>query len=126
VPPLAAMRDVAVERTHPSLFRIVIGAIAAALGLVGIISGVAAKGSDGLARVGIGALLMIVSFVVLGPAVAGPISRIIGAPLARLRGVPGKMAREDAQRNPRRTSGAAAALMIGVAVVALFTVFAAS
>ena len=36
------------------------------------------------------------------------------------------MARENAQRNPRRTSGAAAALMIGVAVVALFTVFAAS
>jgi len=33
---------------------------------------------------------------------------------------------ENAQRNPRRTSGAAAALMIGVAVVALFTVFAQS
>jgi putative ABC transport system permease protein len=126
VPPLAAMRDVAVERTHPSVFRIVIGAIAAALGLVSIVSGVATKGSGGLARVGIGALLMIVSFVVLGPAVAGPISRLIGAPLARLRGVTGKMAQENAQRNPRRTSGAAAALMIGVAVVALFTVFAAS
>jgi putative ABC transport system permease protein len=126
VPPLAAMRDVAVERTHASLLRVVIGAIAAGLGLVGIVAGVTTKGGDGLARVGIGALLMIVSFVVLGPAVAGPISRLIGAPLARLRGVTGKMAQENAQRNPRRTSGAAAALMIGVAVVALFTVFAAS
>jgi putative ABC transport system permease protein len=126
VPPLAAMRDVAVERTKPSIVRIVIGAIASAIGILSIISGVGAKGSDGLARVGIGALLMIVSFVVLGPAVAAPVSRLIGAPLARIRGVTGKMARENAQRNPRRTSGAAAALMIGVAVVALFTVFAAS
>jgi putative ABC transport system permease protein len=120
------MRDVAIERTKASIARLVIGAIAAVIGILSIASGVAAKGSDGLARVGIGALLMIVSFVVLGPAVAAPVSRLIGAPLARLRGVTGKMARENAQRNPRRTSGAAAALMIGVAVVALFTVFAAS
>jgi putative ABC transport system permease protein len=126
VPPLAAMRDVAIERTRASIARIVIGAVAAVIGLVNIISGVAVKGSPGLARVGIGALLMIVAFVVLGPAAAAPVSRIIGAPLARLRGVTGKMAAENAQRNPRRTSGAAAALMIGVAVVALFTVFAAS
>jgi putative ABC transport system permease protein len=126
VPPLAAMRDVAFERTHASLARLVIGAIAAAFGLVSIISGVATKGSDGLLRVGIGALLMIIAFVVLGPAVAGLASALIGAPLARIRGVTGQMARENAQRNPRRTSGAAAALMIGVAVVALFTVFAAS
>jgi putative ABC transport system permease protein len=126
VPPLAAMRDFAVERTRASIVRLVIGAIAAVIGILSIVSGVATKGSDGLLRVGVGALLMILSFVVLGPAVAAPVSRLIGAPIERIRGVTGKMARENAQRNPRRTSGAAAALMIGVAVVALFTVFAAS
>src|SRR5262245_6822275 len=126
VPPLAAMRDVAIEKTRASIVRLVIGAIAAVFGILLIASGVGVKGSDGLARVGFGSLLMIVSFVVLGPAVAAPVSRLIGAPLERFRGVTGKMARENAQRNPRRTSGAAAALMIGVAVVALFTVFAAS
>ncbi|HEY2813597.1 MAG TPA: FtsX-like permease family protein [Acidimicrobiales bacterium] len=126
VPPLAAMRDVAVERTHPSLARVISGGVAAALGLLAIIAGVAVKGSTGLGRVGIGALLMIVALVVLGPALAGPISRTIGSPLPRFRGVAGKLARENATRNPRRTSGAASALMIGVAVVALFTVFASS
>ncbi len=126
VPPLAAMRDFAVERTRASIVRLVIGAIAAVIGILSIVSGVATKGSDGLLRVGVGALLMILSFVVLGPAVAAPVSRLIGAPIERIRGFTGKMARENAQRNPRRTSGAAAALMIGVAVVALFTVFAAS
>jgi putative ABC transport system permease protein len=64
--------------------------------------------------------------VVLGPAVAAPVARVIGAPLPRLRGIAGALARENAMRSPRRTSGAAAALMIGVGVVALFTVFAAS
>ncbi len=126
VPPLAAMRDLALERTHASRARIIIGGIAAALGSLNIVRGVGLTGSTGLSRVGIGALLLIVALVVLGPALAGPISQFIGAPLARFRGVTGKLARENARRNPRRTSGAASALMIGVAVVALFTVFAAS
>jgi putative ABC transport system permease protein len=50
----------------------------------------------------------------------------LGAPLPALRGVPGTLARANAMRNPRRTSATAAALMVGVAVVTLFTVLAAS
>jgi putative ABC transport system permease protein len=42
------------------------------------------------------------------------------------RGITGRLARENAMRNPRRTSGSAGALLIGVSVVVLFTVFAAS
>jgi putative ABC transport system permease protein len=38
----------------------------------------------------------------------------------------GALARQNALRNPRRTAGTASALMVGVAVVTLFTVFAAS
>ncbi len=51
---------------------------------------------------------------------------MIGAPLPRLRGITGSLARRNAMRNPRRTAGTATALMIGVGVVTLFTVFAAS
>ena len=47
-------------------------------------------------------------------------------PVARLRGMTGALARENAMRNPRRTAATASALMVGVAVVTLFTVFAAS
>src|SRR5207244_12892995 len=79
-----------------------------------------------LARAGPGALLAIVGVVVTGPVVAGPASALLGAPLARLRGITGGLARRNAMRNPRRTSGTAAALMVGVGVVTLFTVFAAS
>jgi putative ABC transport system permease protein len=58
--------------------------------------------------------------------VARQASGAIGRPLARSRGVTGTLARQNAMRNPRRTSGTAAALMVGVGVVTLFTVFAAS
>ncbi|MCW3066011.1 MAG: hypothetical protein JWN32_3183, partial [Solirubrobacterales bacterium] len=49
----------------------------------------------------------------------------VGMPLERLRGVPGRLARENAQRNPRRTASTAAALMVGVTLVSFITVFAA-
>jgi putative ABC transport system permease protein len=51
---------------------------------------------------------------------------VIGSPLPRLRGITGGLARQNAMRNPRRTSSTASALMVGVGVVTLFTVFAAS
>ena len=44
-------------------------------------------------------------------------SRRSRAPLERLRGVPGRLARENAVRNPGRTAATAAALMIGLALV---------
>ena len=126
VPPLAAMRDVAVERTSVSRVRVGIGSAAGVLGLVLVIAGVVNRTTDALPGVGLGALLLIVALVVIGPAIAAPIGRALGAPIARLRGMPGQLARDNATRNPRRTSGAASALLIGVAVVALFTVIAAS
>src|SRR5205823_10542917 len=62
----------------------------------------------------------------LGPVVARPMAAIVGGPPARLRGIAGRLARQNAMRNPRRTAGTAAALMVGVAVVAFFTVLGAS
>jgi putative ABC transport system permease protein len=62
----------------------------------------------------------------LSPLVAGPLSRVIGAPAARLRGVPGRLGRLNAMRNPRRTASTAAALMIGLGLVSFVTILAAS
>ena len=75
---------------------------------------------------GLGALFTLVGVAVFGPVVARPASQVIGAPLPRLRGITGSLARRNAMRNPRRTAGTATALMVGVGVVTLFTVFAAS
>ena len=125
VPPLAALRDVAVERTSPSAPRIVAGAILTGLG-VATTAAAALSDDPSLATVGLGAVITLIGAVVLGPVVARPVAGILGAPFARLRGLSGSLARQNAIRNPRRTAATASALMVGVGIVTLFTVFAAS
>ena len=97
-----------------------------AIGVLVVLTAVLGGGDSVLGRAGLGALLTMVGVVVLGPVVARPVAGVIGAVPARLRGITGALARENAMRNPRRTAGTASALMIGVGVVTLFTVFAAS
>jgi putative ABC transport system permease protein len=120
VTPLAALRDAAIEPTRPSRARIVAGS---ALALGGAALAVAARG---MGLVALAALLTVVGVVALGPVLARPMSAALGAPVGALRGAAGMLARRNAMRNPRRTAGAAVALLIGVGVVTVFTVFAAS
>jgi putative ABC transport system permease protein len=127
VAPLAALRAVAAESRGPSVARVAAGAVLTAAGVATtLVAALTGSGGGGLALVGAGAVVTLVGAVVSGPAVARPIAGLLGTPVARLRGMTGELARENARRNPRRTAGTAAALMVGVAVVSLFTVFAAS
>ncbi|MGA4843522.1 FtsX-like permease family protein [Streptomyces sp. G45] len=122
--PLAALRETAVDHSGASRTRALTGA-ALALAAVGLtLYGVLASPSVWLA--GTGAVLALAAFVVLGPVAATRAVRVIGVPLDRLRGVTGALARRNALRSPKRTAATASALMIGVAVVGLFTVFGAS
>ena len=125
VPPLAALRDVAVERTSPSAPRVVAGAVFAGLGIA-TTAAAALSDDPSLTTVGLGAVITLIGAIVLGPVVARPVAGILGTPLARLRGLTGSLARQNAIRNPRRTAATASALMVGVGIVTLFTVFAAS
>jgi putative ABC transport system permease protein len=76
--------------------------------------------------VGGGALLVFFGVSILGRTVSLPLSRFIGWPLPRLRGVTGDLARENAMRNPKRTAASASALMIGVGLVGLIAIFVSS
>jgi putative ABC transport system permease protein len=125
VPPIAALRDVAIERTSPSAARVVAGVILAGLGIA-VTAATALSDDPSLGTVGLGAVITLLGTVVLGPVVARPVAGLLGAPLARLRGLTGSLARQNAIRNPRRTAATASALMVGVGIVTLFTVFAAS
>jgi putative ABC transport system permease protein len=66
-----------------------------------------------------------VGVIIALPAAVRPLASAIATPL-RLRGLPGELARQNATRNPRRTSATAAALMIGLALVVSMGVFASS
>ncbi|MFE5614796.1 ABC transporter permease [Streptomyces sp. NPDC056524] len=119
--PLAALRETAVDESGASRARALsgVGLLLAAVAVV--LTGVLVAPSLWLASAG--AVLALAAFVVLGPVAASYAVRILGGPL---RGVNRALARRNALRSPRRTAATATALMIGVAVVSLFTVFGAS
>ena len=52
-----------------------------------------------------------------------PVTRVLGWPLERLAGTTGRLARENAMRNPARTARTAAALMIGLGLIVFVAVF---
>ncbi|MFD8982203.1 ABC transporter permease, partial [Streptomyces sp. NPDC059564] len=122
--PLAALRDSAVDRSGTSRARTVTGAALGAVALAALLTAALAVPSLWLSAAG--AVLATASFVVLGPVASSYAVRILARPLHRLRGVTGALAGRNAARSPARTAATATALMIGVAVVCLFTVFGAS
>lgn len=124
VAPLAALRDVAVDRSATGVVRLALGALLLLGGIGLVVAGVVAGGDTALGQAGLGAVVTLIGVVVVGPVAARPAAGILGWPVARSRGLVGSMARRNAMRNPRRTSSTAAALMVGVGVVTLFTVFA--
>src|SRR3954452_3618073 len=124
IPPIAAMRDAGLDRSSTSPRRAVFGTVISALGVALLLLGLFGNGE--LIYVGIGMAVVFLGVAVLGPMIASPISGALGIPIQKLKGVTGEIARENAQRNPKRTSATAAALMIGVALVGLITVFGAS
>jgi putative ABC transport system permease protein len=119
VPPVAAMRDLAIETSRQSRLRMIFGLVATVAGVVLVVTG---ANTHSAAVVGIGALLALIGLLLLSPVLARPFSRGIGAPIGRVRGVPGDLAKENAGRNPRRTAATALALMIGVGIVSFFLV----
>jgi putative ABC transport system permease protein len=123
VAPIEALRDAAIDTSATSKSRAATGIVLTGAGVALIAAGL----SGGQASsVGLGALVVFVGVAVVGPVIARPFARLIGAPLPILRGLAGTLARENATRNPRRTAATASALMVGVGLVAFMTVFAAS
>jgi putative ABC transport system permease protein len=98
----------------------------AGLVAVGAATVLVAAGGGQVGLTGPGAVLVVVGMVVFGPVAARAGAAGLGAPIAALRGITGAWARQNASRNPRRTAATASAPMIGVTVVALFTVVGAS
>jgi putative ABC transport system permease protein len=67
---------------------------------------------------------MFIGVAMLSPLLVPPIARVAGWPMVKLRGLTGRLAQENAVRNPGRTAVTAAALMIGLALVTFVAVFA--
>jgi putative ABC transport system permease protein len=71
---------------------------------------------------GVGSLLLFIGMALVAPAIAKPMAAGIGSVTARMGGSAGRLARDNAMRNPHRTATTAAALMIGIALVTFVAV----
>src|SRR5215218_1516207 len=127
VEPVEAMRDAVtpgvkkVSRRRLGTSFTVIG-----LGLLSLIVGLfGADGSAAASLLGLGVVVMMFGVALLAPVLVRPLARFIGAPLERIQGLPGRLARENAERQPQRTAITASALMIGLALVVFTAIFAA-
>jgi putative ABC transport system permease protein len=127
VSPIAAMSSEVVGSVgYGSLSRLVVGGIALAVGLAATLTGLFTDVGNKWLAIGLGGVGVFLGVYVLGRTISLPLSRAIGAPLPRLRGLPGELARENAMRDPKRTAAAGTALMLGVGIVVIINVFVAS
>jgi putative ABC transport system permease protein len=125
VAPVRAMRGADGARSAPAgRRRLLFGTAMGAAGLATLLTGVLGRGS--VASVGVGAAMILASLSVLIPLVARTASQVVGAPLVRFLGEPAFLGRENAMRSPRRTASTAAALMIGIGLVGVVAILAAS
>ena len=121
VPPVAALREGAVlPPSRGTRFVTPGGLLLLMLGAIGL--GIGLFGEGGVTLVGLGALLVFLGVALLSPRLVPPLAATVGRPLP---GLIGRLARENAVRQPGRTAVTASALMIGVTLVAFVSIFAA-
>jgi putative ABC transport system permease protein len=124
IPPIAAMSETAARTTVKSLrTRTIVGSAVTAAGVGAMTFGLFLENGASLSLVATGAAGLFIGMSVLAPLIAKPVARVLSAPM---RGITGLLARENTIRQPRRTASTASALMIGVALVAFTSIFAAS
>ena len=126
IPPMAALRDDIALPARSLHFRAIAGAILLVAGLAAMTAGAAVGGGSGSQLVGLGVVAALIGAIVVSPALAGPMVRILGFAFPRMFGTVGSLAVQNAERQPRRTAATASALMIGLALVSALTIFATS
>ncbi|MFI1764328.1 ABC transporter permease [Streptomyces sp. NPDC020800] len=124
VSPMAALRDAgAPADAKAGMVRALIGLVLTGAGTYSLyVAATADKAKDGSAPLGLGVVLTLIGFVVIGPLLAGGLVRVLGMVILRIFGPVGRLAERNALRNPRRTGATGAALMIGLALVACLSV----
>jgi putative ABC transport system permease protein len=128
VPPIAALHAFTPipsrrRRIAFAALSILLGVAGLAMVLLGLFGDAGAGAAAGL--MGGGAVVIVIAVSLFSPRLVPPLATVAGWPLERLRRLTGRLARENAQRNPSRTAVTAAALMIGLALVTFVTVFSA-
>ena len=121
VPPIAAVREGAtLPVTRFSRFGPVFSLAILGLGILLLVYGIFGGGMSTAGRLlalGFGTLILFVGVAMNAKRAVRPLASVLGWPGARIGGLAGTLARENAMRNPSRTASTASALMIGLALI---------
>jgi putative ABC transport system permease protein len=126
ISPVTALREGSVPpvgrlaRLTP-LFAILIGALGAAGLVFGLTSDVGT--AQRLGTLAAGAVAVFIAVAMLSRYLVLPVVRVLAPPISKVAGGVGRIAAENAGRNPARTSVTASALMIGIGLVVFVTIF---
>ncbi|MFI0716712.1 ABC transporter permease [Streptomyces inhibens] len=125
IAPVAALSSV--DQAPPAralLVRNVLGTLLTGAGVLVMlyVSTLRTSAESNLMVAMLGSALTLVGVIVLAPLLSRPLITLAGKVTTRFFGVSGKLAKENALRNPRRTAATASALMIGLALITGLTV----
>ncbi len=126
VAPIAAVREGGMVVKRPSRKTLVFGLVVTGLSVFGLVYGMLGENVSTAVRVlgiGLGAFGIFIGLAAIAPRLVRPLAHVVGLPAARLGGAAGRLAQENAVRNPGRTASTAAALMIGLTLVSFVAVF---
>jgi putative ABC transport system permease protein len=126
IAPIAAVREGGMVVKKPSRKSLAFGLAVTALSTFCLVYGTLGSGVDMAVRIlgiGGGSLGLFIGLAAIAPRLVRPLAHAVGLPAARLGGVAGRLAQENAIRNPGRTASTAAALMIGLTLVSFVAVF---
>lgn len=123
IAPVAAMGSAHLPATAKSLaVRNVLGSVISLGGIGLVLLGVSTGGQNGRLTLGAGAFFMLIGLIVVLPLLSKPVIGAVRPALQKVFGIPGKLAAQNAVRNPRRTAVTAASLSIGLTLVTTLSV----
>ncbi len=123
IAPIEALRDDVAMPESSIRTRAAIGTVMTALGALALGVGLFTSAPNALVSIGAGMLLVVVGVAIASPLLGRPVVALVGMFYRRLFGTVGRLAEQNAMRNPRRTAATASALMVGLTLVSMMAVF---
>lgn len=123
ISPMEALRESATESKKPLRTRNIVGTAMSVIGIGAIATGLFADLDRPYIYVGAGAVLLVLGMTLLAAQLLVPIASGLRGALTRMFKVDGKLAANNIRREPRRSANTAAALMIGVMLLAMVATF---
>ena len=126
MPPVAAMRDDIAMPESTLLWRTWVGSVLLVVGVGSVLLGGLRDIDHRTWWVGGGVVALVLGAILTSPVLGRPIIALTGLVYRGAFRAVGLMAEQNAVRNPRRTAATASALMIGLTLVSMMSVFGAS